>query len=472
MGEVQSQESRVESQNEPESDMSDMSDVHATCDGCGRKMKARPTKDGTGIKAPRGWRRIGDQLLCNDQHRGGQTICGCISTRYMMRSFRIEIVGLAEEPADGGRTIGDFRAALTAAARESARYGNWLVQRLYAIDPAASTPRESWPKTRDGKAKLPPLPELDAYAPREFPGMSPAGMSALSKMIRQWYESRRYEAFVALSRSIENYRFGYLPIECRAQDWQLLRLSGERERYVVRRLAIQPGKSWSVVVYCDAHNLARLQACASGRAQSLSLKIVRGTKRMFPGSGTPTKTWFLRVSGLFPRPASRRASHVERTLTLGHDADALLYGTLDDGDVFELPGHDVRSLIVGSSRADRRRQIDDTLLRGVMPRRKARRWRANRTRICELNRRKVDYLVRSSAAALVRWAIRRGVTSIDYEIADRGFVPKFPWHKLRDAIACSCEAAGIALHTIGAAPAEDVGDNESAALAGPRSETK
>lgn len=445
-------------------------EVQATCAGCGRAVKSRATQEGVAI--PRGWRVIGGELLCNDQHRGGTTITGCINRRYMIRAFRVEITGLAQESLDEGRTIGEFRAACSAAARESARYGNWLVQKMYAADPAASTAREAWPKTKDGKPKIPPLPVVASYAPAEFPGLSGAAMSGLSQMVRQWYEARRYENFVALNRTIENYKFGYLPVECRAADWQLARIAGEKERYAIRRLAIQPGKSWAVTVHCDVYNLARLRACLDGSAKSLSLKIVRGTKRAWPGSnGQPTKAWFLRVSGIFPRPTAQRERHVERTLTLGHDAESLLFGTLEDGGVFELPGVELRTLIVGGQRSDRKRQIDNSLLRGVMPRRKAKRWRENRTRLCERRQRKIDALIRAHAAALVRWAERQRVTSIDYEITDRGFLPSFPWRRLRDYIACGCEAAGIALHLIGDAPAE-AGANESAAFAGPRSETE
>lgn len=440
-----------------------MEATKATCDGCGRQVKAKLSKDGVRVNLPRGWRRIADQTLCNDQHRGGKKIPGCISQRYYVRAFRVQIVGLAEAENDG-RTMEEFRAALSAAARESARYGNWLVQRLFAADPAASTPRDEWPKTKDGKPKLPPMPAVDSYAPQQFPLLSGATISALSQMVTKWYGERRFEAFAALSRTLDSFRFGYLPIECRAADWQIVSVDNKP---VFRRIAVGPGKSWAVNVWCDTRNLQYLQACMSGEAVPLAMKVVRSTKRSNPGA-PPTKAWFCRVAVLLPRKAPR-ASHVENTLTLGHDPGSLLYGETEDGAVFELPGTDLRKIIVGGDKADRRRQQDNAHYRATMSKRKAARWAKDRTRQCAARARKVDHLIACAAAALVRWCVSNKITSVDYEVADRGFAPHFPWRALRDRIACGLEAAGVALHVLGAAGETE--HTESAALAELENET-
>ena len=50
-----------------------------------------------------------------------------------------------------------------------------------------------------------------------------ASIVALGKMVRDWYHSRRFEALVMLDRSVENYRFGYLPIEIPKQGWKIAR---------------------------------------------------------------------------------------------------------------------------------------------------------------------------------------------------------------------------------------------------------
>lgn len=441
-------------------------DILATCSGCGRQVKAKLATDGETLKLPRGWRRIGGEMLCNDQGRGETKKSGCISRRYYVRSFRAQITGMAATEA---RTWEECRRAMAESARMSAAYGNWFTRELFAHDPAAATPPAEWPRTKDGKPKLPPLPVVNGYRPDLFPRLSGATISALAQMVRGWYSERRFEMFVALDRSIENYRFGFLPIEVRAADWKIKQAG---DRYEFHGLTLAPGKSWAVSVYCDPRNLAHLKACANGTAEALALKVVRRTKQPIPGTnGKPTRAWFCRVSVLLPR-TPRRASHAETTLTLGHDAESLLYGSLEDGSEFEYPGWDVRKMIVGGDKADRKRQQQDSLYRGVMPRRKLKRWRQDRTRASESRARKIDYQVHCAAAALVRWCRSRGVTSVDYEITDRGFVSHFPWRKLRDYIACGLEAADIALHVVGQESIDNGSDsNDSVALAEPGRET-
>lgn len=437
-----------------------------------RQWKSNPTKDGATAKTPRGWRKIDGEFVCGD----------CVSQRFYARSFRVEITGLAGDKVDKyGRTIETFRKQLRAASKEAARYGNWLVQRLFAADPAASTPSAQWPTTKDGKPRLPTLPEVEWYVPQQFADISPATITALAKMVRQWYGERRWEAFVALNRSIENYRFGYLPVEVRAQDWQIA--AGDDGRYCFRRIAVQPGPSWDVSVYCDVRNLHVLRQCVDGEAIPLGLKIVRRSKQPIPGSnGKPVKRWFFRVSVLLPRKP-RRQSHQEITMTLGHDRGVLLFGALEgDAKPFEFPGVEIRHLIVGGDKSDRLRQQEQAITRGLMPRRMHRRWSTDRTRACENRLRKIDYQLWLAAKALARWCASRHVTSVDYDLTDHGFLPHFPYRALRDRIAMKLEEQGIALHCLDARgelvrsegqelPAGAPKEHLQEALAGPGSET-
>lgn len=429
--------------------------VFCRCNPAERQYVSAPTKDGSTAKIPKGWRKIEEEFVC----------CECVAKRFFARSFRVQIVGVAGEPETGGRTMEEFRVQLRAAAREAARYGNWLVAKLFAADQAVLTPEHEWSKT-----KLPPCPQVDLYQPAMFPRMSPAGMTAVAQMVRGWYSERRFDALVKMDRSVESYRFGYLPVEVRAADWKIVQ---QENKYIFRGVTIAPGKSWALRVFCDPHNLGHLKACVAGDALPLGLKIVRRTKQPIPGgNGKPVKAWFFRVSVLLPRKPKRQ-SHQEITLTLGHDGDSLLFGTLDGKEeVFEFPGVEVRKQIVGGDRSDRHRQTEQSLTRGLMPRRKAQRWGADRTRVAGNRVRKIAYQLHLAASALVRWCRSHGVTSVDYDTADRGFVPHFPWRELRDNIACGLEAENIGLHVIGEEPAADVGNMfDFEALAGPGRET-
>ena len=202
----------------------------------------------------------------------------------------------------------------------------------------------------------------------------------------------------------------------------------------------------------------------------MGLKIVRRSKTL--GNGTPAKAWFFRVSVMLPRKPKRQ-SHQEITLTLGHDAESLLYGTLEGKeDVFEFTGASVREIIVNGDKADRKRQSELSMTRAFVSKRGWKRWSRKRTNVAENRQRQIAHQVKLAAASLVRWCRSRGVTSVDYETADRGFVPHFPWRALRDRIACALENESIDLHVLGAEPAENEANlNGSVALAGPTGET-
>lgn len=419
---------------------------------CGKTAKARPNKDGA-PKVPKTWRRINDVLTCRD----------CAKKNYYTRAIRVEIRGVA--PGEE-RTTNEFRQTLSKASSAAARFGNWYIQRLYAADLACAPTLE---KTKDGKTKLPPMPDVDYYreAVKAFPELSGGGISGLAQMVKQWYGARRFDALIALNRSVESYRFGYLPVEVRKQDWKLLR---DAEGKLTIRCSVNPGRSWTVSVYADVRGRSQLEQIEHGEAIPLACKIVRATKQPVAGSGAPPrKAWFFRISAMFPRKP-RRQSHQEVTLTLGHDAEYLLFGAIDGSDeerhVYQSPGVTLKQLIVGGDKSDRAHQQEWSAARGIWSRRKVARWSKDRTRMCENRRRKIGKLIELEAAKLARWCVRSKVTSVDYETADRGFVPHFPWRQLRDKIAFALERESIGFAAIGSTNQED-----SEALAGPGSET-
>jgi hypothetical protein len=405
----------------------------AKCSVCGREQKTKPNKAG-GLKVPRGWRNLPAGLACGD----------CAREAYYTRAFRVEIRGLAEGE---DREYADFRKALSAASKASARYGNWLVQQLYAQDLAAGPRLE---KTKDGKEKLPPCPSVDAYRPELFPELSGGCISGLSQMVKAWYSARRFDALVRLNRSVENYRFGYLPVEVRKQDWSLRQTEDDK---LAVRCGITPGKSWLVKIYADGTNYSRLRAIQAGAAIALSLKVIRAGKRL--ADGRPVKSWFFRISAMFPRTAPRQ-SHQEITLMLGHDRGSLLFGSLEGSDeVFEFPGVALRKIIVGGDKSDKRFQQEQSMQRGLWSKRKSKRWGRDRTAMSESRQRKIKKQIELVASSLARWCLSHGVTSVDYETKDQGFICHFPWCALRDSIANALEPLNIGLHVLEATVQEE-----------------
>lgn len=412
-------------------------DLFAVCDGagCESRKKTKPAKAG-GLKVPLGWKRIGGELLCP----------ACVDARYYTRAIRVPIVGLY----DSGRNPGDWaecRRSLTAAATEMARFANWYVQRLYAADLACAPSLE---RTKDGKVKLPTCPEIEDYyarATRAFPALAPTAIVAASKMVRGWYVARRFEALVELKRSVENYRWGYLPIEIPAQAWSL-RETADGKLWV--RTQVGPGTSWDVAILPDYPALHYLRQIMTNVAVPLGLKIVRGQR---PHQGKRIDCWMFRVAARLPRQAPRGKLQ-EVTLTLGHDAESLLFGHVEGIDeVFEFGGATLKSIIVGGDKSERLARVESRA-RCEWSRRKRERWARHDGLGAQKRADKIKDQVKLAAAELARWADRQRVTSVDYDTTDRGFVPHFPWHALRQAISCALERRGIALHDVTPEPAD------------------
>lgn len=195
--------------------------------------------------------------------------------------------------------------------------------------------------------------------------------------------------------------------------------------------------------------------------------FVRRARAPRPGESKRVRVWYLRVSAQVPRPAKRKPRGLtERTLTLGFDAESLLYGTIEGvEEPFIYPGYELRKNIVKFERLDRRRQIDNSLHYEGWSRRKAKRWAQDRTAACDKRLAKIKAELALCAATLVRVCQRHDVTAVDFDTTPRGFLDTFPYAALKQRIKTSLENAGIAAHFL-------AGNETQVAFAGPGSETE
>jgi hypothetical protein len=283
-------------------------------------------------------------------------------------------------------------------------------------------------------------------------------VSTVGTMVQRVYGSERFATLVAMNRGTRSYRWGELPIEVRKQSWALTK--DEEGRRVVR-MQIGPGKSWTVRIRGDAMANMRLSQLERGEAVPLALKVVRSSKRSVQG-GPPRKAWFVRISAMFPRKSAAGPSCAENTLSLGHTPEMLLYGVLaGDEDVFEFPGVALRTLIVGGDKADKRRQQEQSVQRGIWSKRKRKRWGKDRSRVCENRNRKITEQIKLAAASLTRWCVSHGVATVNYDVTDCGFLPHCPWHCLKQTVHDSLEREGIVLNVLGKESPE-VSDKDAA----------
>lgn len=430
--------------------------IIVTCE-CGATAKARPAKDGS-AKTPMRWcKNIDGSFMCHK----------CREAKYITRTIRCEVSGLADSET---RTLKEFVGAAYDCSRACNRGANWLLQRLFAIDPA--TDPTTWTKTAKGSTVLPALPEFNncySEMTRAFPEISPSVITQLASSVRRYYCKERFEVLVALSRSTRSYRSTALPIPIPMQAWKFIVLP---DGFYGAQLAVSPGKSWKVKLRIDANRRSYVTQIMEGVAPfrgTATLKLISREMRSGERKGTKIQQWTLLVSGRFPRKRQRQ-NHQEITLQLGNDAKCLWVGQIlesdRDDDFWEFPAVRLKERIVRHAMRDKRRQIDDSQMPRTISRRAQKRLKESRTAHCDTHQAFVAKEIEQQIAALVRRCVSRGVTSVDYDITDRGWTKSFPWYRLREKLAIALENEAIGLHLIGAeeavtASARPIGEMES-----------
>jgi hypothetical protein len=417
---------------------------------------ARRAKDGT-AKTPPGWRKTADGYRCPT----------CQAAAYMGRSLRVRILGVAD---DEPRTLPEMYAALHAASKQSNQFANWYLQQLLAADLAQLAQCR-------GEKKFPPCPDVPEWygqATALFAACAPSSLVQQAQMVKRYYSKERFAALAAMVKNVRSYRWDGLPVVVNAQSWRIVRIESGG---IALRAQIGPGPSWRLRIWAEGRHLAWLRQIADGEVTPGAAMFVRRARPPRPGESRGKRVWFLRISAQVPRPQRRRGQSLsERTLRLGHDAQSLLYGALDDADdVFEYPAPALRSLIAAHKKLDRQRQIDASYRRQHWSGRKAKRWAAGRTAACQRNSAKVRAELALCAAALVRWCQAHDVTAVDYDVTPRGWMESFPYRALLERLRTSLENAGIYVHVEGQASEPEIvlADNESQpAFTGPKCETE
>ncbi|MCI0357920.1 MAG: hypothetical protein L0211_05455 [Planctomycetaceae bacterium] len=420
-----------------------------TCCLCGAQAKApkahpdkpfRRLKDGS-LAAPMGWKKTADNMRCRD----------CTRANYITRSVRVRLIGAESGNADEWAVI---RKSLNANSALVAKFANWYLQRLLAAD-LAMQPFEG---------KLPACPEVDYYADarRLFPTINPQGLGQAARTVRAYYADRRFAVLVAKNRNVDTYRWDGLPIPVHVQSWSLV---AEEDRGIILRIGGEAGGSWRVKIYADGINLTRVHQLMSGEAEAGAASFIRRARPPREGEAKGQRrkrSWYLRIAGRFPKPTAKRKRLATKVLTLGHDKECLLYGVTDhDGDEpVEIHAADLRSMICGHRRRDRKRQVDCSTIYRAMPRRKAKRWAAARTVLAAKHQAKVTQVLKEVASHVAWKCERLGVDEVNYDPTDRGWIDGFPFHRLKSALANALEGRGIAFHSTGddSSPAEAEGD--------------
>lgn len=414
-----------------------------TCCVCGQQPKGKKLgpdkyapyvpvalKDGT-ARLPRNWKWATDtDMRCPV----------CTQANYLPRSLRLRITGCASGSEEEWSEV---KSHLNEASWQVACFANWYLQQLLAADLAMAP----------YAGKMPPAPEVEWYAEatKLFPAIAPRGLCTAARMVAKYYNERRFEVLVKKKRNVDTYRWDGLPVPVSSQAWKIVAI----DKAILLRIQGAPGKSWLLKVFADGPSLAAMRQIVAGEAEPGAAFFVRRARAPRPGEAKGEKrkrSWFLRISGLVPKPSRKNATSTLKVLTLGHDREALLYGVTDDDNDEPLivPAQDIREMLAGHRKRDRKRQVDATTWYLAMPARKRRRWAARRTAGCDKQQAKLDYAIKCVASHVAFRCERLGVGEVNYDTTPREWIESFPYRKLRSAITCALEARGIALHVSGA----------------------
>lgn len=386
-----------------------------TCPICRQLRETPPTPKGV-PRPPRGWKRVGDQLLCS----------ACVRIGYRILTVTLPITG----PLD--RTWAEFGAACREAWAETTRCANWLATELYARD----VRRES------SDEKLRPMPRIYLYPDARvlFPAISPINLTAVIQQVEKAYCRRRHELLWQRSVSLPTFRYP-VPTPLHRQGWRLEETAGGALIAHVRlgsdwwALRLRTGQH-----FFGQRDTLRQVIAGTAMGQAGALYAIRANdgdaRHAERGQRVMLKlvVWVPRVS----RPSSAIVATVQTSCT-----DLLVVRIPGRGIVHQERADHLRRLIAGYE--VRRARLAATLA-------VVRRWRASEyagllarlDRLGHNHHRAVKTLIQEAGAHIAKIVRRADATAVIYEDETQDWCQPFPWHALRLAVQHACEGYGLA----------------------------
>ena len=366
----------------------------------------------------------------------GNPICAaCWGRRYVLRAVTIPVVG----PVDG--TWPELRESLRAAWADATALSNWLMTELYARD-----------VRRGGQEKLPPQPKTYLYpeARERFPGIPSQTVASMEHAIAGKYRAARYKLLWTGEVSLPTYRY---PAPCVVPDrgWRA-KYDKDNVPLVLVRLG---SRRWTLRLRGGREFRRQLAAFAqmvSGEAKAGELALYRrrvnasdhrnGTHERDSGKQLAHHRIMCKMVAWIPRQPSRAG---EGVLFARTDKDSLLIAlNAKDERLWVLNGDQVKRW-----EAEHRRKLnrwsDDQKAENRPPE-----FQSKREVSVMKYRHRIDSTCHETAAQLVNYAARRRFATIRYNDTEHGFVPRFPWDRLRSLLREKADAAGIEFELVDA----------------------
>lgn len=398
------------------------------CFGCETETAGKPTKRGN-ERLPNGWKEWPE----------GVGYCGkCWHGRYAVRAVTLAVGG----PADGGNPTQaqeawqELRETLRHSWDASTRLANWSVTQMLTNDRHRQA----------ADAKLQPMPPcylyglFGGYAGRgDWDGAAAAAQS-LMRSVEANYRARRFAVLWDYSASAQSFRWP-VPFPLHEQNWSAdvdahgtctatLRLPGGP--VVVR---IGTGGDWR-------YQRARFAAVAAGAVKRCEAAIyarrVKGNDRRGCvtlrhrdafGQRVDLRV-MLKLVAWFPRQAAREMAGVLR-VTTGNDA--LLVAEQDGQPDWRLNADHIRQRVIGHA-AYLRRAADDTKYEKRWPAKQREFLNRARDERCRKHADRIGTFIDEATKIVAGLAERRRVAAVEYDDSERGFLPSFPYHRLKEGL--------------------------------------
>jgi len=206
-----------------------------------------------------------------------------------------------------------------------------------------------------------------------------------------------------------------------------------------------------------ARHLALFRALVAGEAKKCQLLITgqrcsKGCHRAAlaykePGGG---QTYYVRPLVKFVVRMPARPAEGGRVLTLCTDPEAFWVAELDGRRAWVLNNDHVRGAVArhAGHKARLRRLGQDAKAERRLNHSQLRRLRERVEKLCHRHNHWLKTWLQQTAADLAGFAARQRVGEVAYSDAVRDFVPEFPWHRLKTALAGALAGAGITLHDL------------------------
>jgi len=379
---------------------------------------------GTRHQSPKGWKRIGEELLC----------AKCEAETYNLRAITIPVVG----PADGATNEdakqwwADFRVAIKPMWSEATVASNWIMRELYLRDTHRNS-QDKLPKWSPPGNNF--YHEVRAVAP----SLTPTSVTSMIQSLSSQWRKVRYEVLWLNRMSLPSFRYPQ-PYPIHNQNWKLwFNDSGSP----IFSAQIGAGEDKRIEMrlkggYEFRRQLNQIKSIVTGMA-------IRGEAAIMEVGRYPDTQIVCKIAARLPRGAP--VTNPEGTLYLFRAADALLAARNEKDERIPIFYADhIKRLLAQIAKHERhiKHWASDSKFehRPHVP------FAERRKAACDKHVDKMDSWCHEIAAEVAGYAMRRHFECVEYDPTDMGFVEHFPWFKLDGYIANKLQEKGIKLKVL------------------------